>query len=170
MVEALDDAFLLVQLKAGNDQAIEMLYARYSERLYQYAAKHYQLPHEDAADVVQTTFWYIIERIQTYEEDRGVGTGWIYAICKNIIIDTQRRKKSEPWTADLDLPSEEYSLEEGVMKQEWSEAVKRAWDKLLEEDRQELARGRGRGPGRKTWHQAAERFRALVSFEEHPHD
>lgn len=173
MAKALDDTFLLTQLQDGNDQAIEILYSRYAEGLYGYAVRNYHLSPEDAADAVQTTFSSLIEKIHTYDEDRGAGRQWIYAIFYHTIIDTLRRKKLQAGQVgiqDIDLPSEPYSLEERLIQREWSEAVKRAWNQLSEGDQRELRRGRGRGPGRKVWHEAAQRFRALLSSQEHPND
>lgn len=170
MRETEDSSPLLNQLKRGDDQAIEILFARYAEGLYWYAIRNYHLSPEDADDAVQTTFCAIIESIQTYDEHKGTGRGWIYTICKNVIIDSQRRKKPQLRLEDIEPSSGDPSPDHGVMQQEWFEAVKHAWDQLSEEDRQELVRGRGRGPGRTAWHEAAQRFRAFLSPKEDPYD
>jgi RNA polymerase sigma-70 factor (ECF subfamily) len=170
MRETEDPSPLLYQLKRGDDQAIEVLFARYAEGLYWYAIRKYRLSPEDADDAVQNTFCAIIENIQMYDEHQGKGRGWMYTICKNVILDSLRRKKPQLRLEDIERSSGDHSLDYGVMQQEWFAAVEQAWDQLSEGDRQELVRGRGRGPGRTAWHEAAQRFRVFLSSKEDPYD
>ncbi|MDQ2907584.1 MAG: sigma-70 family RNA polymerase sigma factor [Chloroflexota bacterium] len=159
MVEQNGVHMLLMQLKQGHEEVLDVLYPRYARVFYAYA-RHNRLSHEDAEDIVQTTFWRALDRIGSYDEVYGGGERWLWSICKNLVIDSLRGKTA------LELPAELLSGEESdpanyAERQENLLAFKYAWDALPEEDRAELRRGRGRGPGRKAWHQAVQRLRSI---------
>src|ERR1051326_3006581 len=158
---------LLIRLKRGDAEAIESLYMYFAKRLYFYAVHTCKLSHEDAEEAVHATFVHVIEKIQSYDEVSGTGGGWIYAICRHIIIDMTREKKSQQAAVDRIVPPEDFSSVEAIILQkERNETFKRAWEKLTDVDRQELRRGRGRGPGRAAWHKAIQRLCEAVYSEE----
>ncbi len=53
-----------------------------------------------------------------------------------------------------------------IEQHEHAQAIHRAWNGISEADRQEILRGRGRGPGRKEWHEAVGRFKLLFEEDE----
>ncbi len=56
---------------------------------------------------------------------------------------------------------EEFDPDDRLLDQERLRALQYGWVALSEEDRNELRRGRGRGPGRKAWHLAVVKLRNL---------
>lgn len=159
MIQSISIHSLLLRLKQGHEEALDVLYPRYARLFYAYA-RHRSLSHEDAEDIVQTTFWRMLDCIGSYDEGNGGGERWLWSICRNLVIDALRQKSME------ELPEEEVLVDESnpehsVEKQESLLAFTQAWDALPEVDRNEIRRGRGRGPGRKAWHEAIGRLRTL---------
>lgn len=155
---------LLWQLKQGHEEVLDMLYPRYGRVFYAYARRHH-LAHEDAEDVVQTTFWRLLNRIESYDETRESGEKWLWSICRNQVIDHLRRQKTSA-LPDEELLIEEFDPDAQLVDQERLRALASGWAALAECERAELRRGRGRGPGRKAWHAAIARLRSLCQFEE----
>ncbi len=83
---------LLLQLKQGHEQALDILYPRYERAFYIYARRH-QLSHEDAEDIIQAVFWRVLEHIGSYDEMRESGEKWLWSICRNQTIDHLRARK-----------------------------------------------------------------------------
>ena len=67
-----DISDLLLRLKQGRDEVLDVLYPHYRRIFYVYARRH-QLLHEDAEDVVQMTFWRLLDGIESYDEQRESG-------------------------------------------------------------------------------------------------
>jgi DNA-directed RNA polymerase specialized sigma24 family protein len=178
---------LLVQLKNGCDEAMYSLYPRYEKVFYSHAINELgALPDiggsklfRTAEDIVQTVFTRIAERIDSYDEARGSKTNgepWLWTICRNIVEDFRRRYKP---VASLDerLASGDTELvgsplasnavdpiqvtEDAERARERGWALTCAWERLPQLDRDEIRRGRGRGPGRKEWHRTMEALRSL---------
>lgn len=155
---------LLVQLKQGHEEMLDVLYPRYAPVFYAYA-RNRGLSHETAEDIVQSTFWRALDRIASYDESYGNGERWLWSICKHQVIDILRCRTTVEFSEEA-LLTGDIDPVAYVETQERRLAIKRAWDALAEADRIELRRGRGRGPGRKAWHEAAGRLRALYSRSE----
>jgi RNA polymerase sigma factor (sigma-70 family) len=156
---------LLVRLKHGNVEAIDMLYPRYARAFYGYA-KRKQLSHEEAEDIVGATFDRILTCIQSYNEVKCGGEKWMWIICRNLVTDVLRNKcKQTGEDFDIHHLSENADPEWILEQREYNRAISRAWNKISEEDRQEILKGRGRGPGRKAWWEAIQRFFAALSEE-----
>ena len=164
MAENIPVHILLIWLKRGHDEVIEILYPHYAVIFYRYARKR-GLTHEDAEDIVEEIFLHILKGIDTYDEVSGNGEGWIWSICKNLITSFLRRKRMENFLSD-DLIDEDADPERCLEKNERFQTFTRTWQKISEADRRELRSGRGRGPGRKAWHEAVQRFRTLFYEEE----
>lgn len=151
---------LLIQLKLGHDEAIEILYTRYAKAFYLYA-KGRGLTHEDAEDAAHATFSRVLSNIESYREADGAGPGWLWRICKNVVTDFLRQRPTEAVSEEC-LAPEEAEPEWRYERMELARAVDLAWECLSQEDREELRRGRGRGPGRKAWHEAVQHLRAIL--------
>ena len=85
--------YLLMQLQCGHEEVIDILYPRYAKDFYTYA-RHQGFTHEDAEDIVHTTFYKILSSIAYYDVIAGAGAGWMWRICRNLIIDMKRRKST----------------------------------------------------------------------------
>ena len=155
---------LLMRLKQRHIEALDVLYPRYGLVFYRYA-RHHHLTHEDAEDVVQTIFWHLLDRIESYDEERESGEKWLWHICRNQVIDHLRRQKVSQ-LPNAELLVEEFDPDAHLMDQEQLEVLTRGWAALEERDRTELRQGRGRGPGRKAWHAAVTKLRHLCRLEE----
>ena len=72
MIQSISIHSLLLKLKQGHEEALDVLYPRYARLFYAYARRR-SLSHEDAEDIVQTTFWRMLDRISSYDEQSGGG-------------------------------------------------------------------------------------------------
>lgn len=159
MIEDVSSHELLIQLKHGDDEAVPILYARYAKEFYQMARRQ-GLTHQDAEDVVHIVFYRTISHIASYDEAFGGGEKWMRIICKHAVADVFRQRPIEQLPADCPA-SENIEPEKWVEKKEHLQKINIVWESISETDRQELRRGRGRGPGRKKWHEAIQRFRDI---------
>ncbi len=155
---------LLWQLKQGHEEVLDILYPRYGRVFYTYARRHH-FTHEDAEDIVQTTFWHLLDRIGSYDETQKSGEKWLWSICRNQVIDYLRRQKTSV-LPDEELLVKEFDPDAQLVGQERLRVLANGWVALAEYERAELRRGPGRGPGRKAWHAAVARLRDLCQFEE----
>lgn len=155
---------LLVQLKSNCVEALNTLYPRYAKKFYSYARRK-QLSHEDAEDVVSATFDLLLTCIQSYNEVIKGGERWMWAICRNQTTEVLRARRKQVGEL-FDMYSSYIDPETFLEQKEHNQAIKRAWERLTQKDRQEILQGRGRGPGRKGWHEAMRHFRTALSEEE----
>lgn len=91
---------------------------------------------------------------------RESGEKWLWSICRNQVIDHLRARKLLELPVEEDLV-EEFDPDDRLLDQERLQVLQCGWAVLSEEDRNELRRGRGRGPGRKAWHLAVVKLRNL---------
>src|SRR5437773_5898511 len=104
---------LLKELKFGiehdciqtTERAITVLYPRFANRFYSYA-RHQGLTAEDADDSVEDVFERILNSIGSYDEAKAGGEKWLWTICRNTVIDKQRKPPQATWLSD-DIPSQE---------------------------------------------------------------
>jgi RNA polymerase sigma-70 factor, ECF subfamily len=84
MVEPVEtrDVELLRRLAAGDDDAFLEFYRRHQGGLYRYAVHMCGRP-ESAADVVQETFFTLIQHSGKYDEERGTPAAFLFGIARN---------------------------------------------------------------------------------------
>lgn len=160
MIEDISAHKLLILVKHGDDKAIDILYARYAKEFYQ-TARRRGLSHEDAEDIVQTVFYRTLSHIANYDEASGGGEWWMRIICKHAIADVFRQRPIEQIPEDWPA-SENGDPERYIETRERLQQFEKAWEIISEDDRQELRRGRGRGPGRKAWYRVIQRLRDML--------
>lgn len=85
------DAELVAQAKQGNANAFGLLYRRYANDIYDYAA-HRLGTREDAEDATQTIFLRAAQSINSCRTDAAF-IGWLYAIARNVITDKLRTRR-----------------------------------------------------------------------------
>ncbi|SRR6266571_720266 len=151
---------LLCRLKHGSDESIDILYPYYRRVFYAYA-RRLRLTHEEAEDAVGEMFWRILNCIGSYDEIEGGGERWMWRICRNVTVDILRKRRSREKLVDFHLVYEDIGPEEYFEKNEIAQAFACAWGRISQADQEELRRGRGRGIGRKKWHEAFQRLRAF---------
>src|SRR5690242_7781111 len=145
MIEDISAHKLLLQLKQGDESAADSLYVCYARKFYQ-MARHRGLTHEDAEDVVHTVFYRTLCHIAYYDEAIGGGEKWMRIICKHAVDDILRQKPIEQLPEDCPA-FEDICPERYVETKERLQKINAVWESISEKDRQELRRGRGRGPG-----------------------
>jgi RNA polymerase sigma factor (sigma-70 family) len=151
---------LLVQLKHGQDEVIEVIYPYYAKLFYAYGKRH-GLSHEEAEDLVQTTFDHILTKIQTYDEVKGGGEKWMWRICVNLLTDIYRKPSDEVFPEDI--PSEIKDDPEGILeRKELTRCLEAAFNSLATAEQDELRRERRAGRPSNMQLQAIQRFSAAA--------
>ena len=79
------DLDLLRQLRAGDQNALSVLYARHQAPLYRFAVLRSGAAHI-AADVVQDIFVALIEDKFAFDPTRGSLSGFLFGVARNFIL------------------------------------------------------------------------------------
>lgn len=126
---------LIQRLKAGDDQALELLYRRYCSRVYRQAIALVGSEAE-AEEVVQEVFLTLYEKAKTFRGDAAFST-WLYRLTLNEALTRLRRRKRTRETSYEDfLPqydSDGHHLGGRYSVVDWSEQLeKRLAEKELQ--------------------------------------
>jgi RNA polymerase sigma-70 factor (ECF subfamily) len=131
------DAALIERTGAGDREALETLYRRYSRSVLGLALRRLG-DRGRAEDAVQDTFAAIWRSARSYKPERGPGAPWLFAVARNAIADGGRRRYEPPTEAP-----EEASQEAGPperAEQEWTSwRVHRALQELPEHEREVIS-------------------------------
>jgi RNA polymerase sigma-70 factor (ECF subfamily) len=95
-MDAIDDATLIRQLRAGDPQAFELLVRTFGGRLLA-VARRFVRTEDDAQDVVQTAYLNAFRALDQFEGTCQVST-WLHRIVVNAALmklRSQRRKREE---------------------------------------------------------------------------
>jgi RNA polymerase sigma-70 factor, ECF subfamily len=95
------DAELVAQAKQGDARAFALLYHRYLDQVYDFAA-HRLDSREAAEDATQTTFLRAVASLKDCRDER-VFAGWLFAIARNVITDNYRSRRYTTQSID-DVP------------------------------------------------------------------
>lgn len=134
--QVLEDQELLVRIAAGEKDALEAIYERYSSPVYSLA--RYMLRSEAVAEeATQDVFLNIWLKASSYNSSRGQPKTWIMSVAHHKIIDVIRSRRraeaiSDPKeyeTLDL-LPSDQLGTDEAVVSNLEAERVRRALERL----------------------------------------
>lgn len=134
--QILEDQELLNRIAAGDKDALEAIYARYSSAVYSMA--RYMLRSEAVAEeATQDVFLNIWLKASSYSPARGQPKTWLMSVAHHKIIDIIRSRRrsaaiSDPKeyeTLDL-LPSGQIGTDEAVERNLEAERVRLALDKL----------------------------------------
>jgi RNA polymerase sigma-70 factor (ECF subfamily) len=77
---------------AGDNDALQYLYSRYSGNVYRYVRSLVRDSHE-AEDVTQQVFLKLMTVLPQYEEAKAPFSGWILRVARNLAIDQLRRRQ-----------------------------------------------------------------------------
>lgn len=117
MTQSADDLDLIRRLKAGDDDAVRDLYARYGQRLYAYALRLMNDP-AMAEDVTQNTLITVWRTVGSF---RGEGRliAWLLGIVHHTAMKALRSASpdSDP-SAEESVPDQQPSPEEQAQGQE----------------------------------------------------
>lgn len=98
-------AFLIDDMRQGNEQALESLYDATVGKLYALASailRHAQ----DAEDVVCATYEQAWESAAQYDPGRASALGWLLMICRSRALDLLRKRKLQALTLAQVRPGE----------------------------------------------------------------
>lgn len=137
---------LVRQAAAGDDDAFSEIFRRYRDKVYRTCFR-FTRDHDEAMDLVQTTFIKVHRSLGSYREESSFAT-WIARIATNCAIDAQRARKREGQVElDDDLASEAAAGAEGIvpvpalapqgaaLNRELGEAIALAVDRLSDKHR-----------------------------------
>jgi len=100
-LDARGDAWLVEQVRAGDDRAFAALVVRYERKLIRVLTRLVHQP-EQARDLAQETFWRVYTRLDRFDTARRFGP-WLFRVGVNLGLDWLRSTKSEPpWAASID--------------------------------------------------------------------
>jgi RNA polymerase sigma-70 factor, ECF subfamily len=88
-----DDADLIERLKAGDEEALEALFSRYSPRLYN-VAQRILGEVADAEEVIQDVFWTAFRKANSFRGTAQFST-WLYRLTVNAALGKIRRSKKD---------------------------------------------------------------------------
>jgi RNA polymerase sigma-70 factor (ECF subfamily) len=86
-----DDADLVERLKAGDEEALETLFNRYSTKLYT-VAQRILGEVADAEEVIQDVFWTAFRKAKSFRGTAQFST-WLYRLTVNAALGKIRRSK-----------------------------------------------------------------------------
>ena len=137
------DADLIERTSAGDREAFEELYRRYTRPVLSLALRRLGDAGR-AEDALQEAFAAIWRSAGSFDRTRGQGGAWLYTIARNAIIDAARRRPEAP-VEGHDEASTDVSPPDHAERAWLSWRVHRAIEELSENERIviELAYWRG---------------------------
>jgi RNA polymerase sigma-70 factor, ECF subfamily len=90
------DRELTESINAGDTEAFDALYRRYRDWVYRLAWR-FTGQHQDALDVLQETFVYLLKKFPGFELTASMTT-FLYPVVKHLALNVRRRKS--PGSAD----------------------------------------------------------------------
>lgn len=130
------DGTLLQRVAAGDDEAFELLYARYARPVYGLALRRLG-DRSRAEEAVQETFASVWRSARSYRADRGAGSSWLYAVARNAIVDRFRLRR-EPVAEAPEQASAEHGPDAAAEAAWLTWRVHRALEELPSAEREVL--------------------------------
>ncbi len=109
-----DDAALLGLVQGGDEDAMALLFDRYSKVVYSVALRVLRDP-ASAEDVLQEIFLQVWRNPQGFVATRGTLGAWLAVVSRNRSIDALRRKRPTDSVDEMILPSN-YDLASEVVR------------------------------------------------------
>ena len=126
------DEELIKQIRAGNEEAADILVKRYYTDILRYCKRHI-IDQNLAEDATQETFYRVFRSLMRYQ-DKERFRAWLYMIARNICIDENRKQKN---TIPLEL--EDIGEESNEIHQiENSDEIEQLLSVLPEEQREAI--------------------------------
>ena len=144
--DALSDAQIMLQVKAGDDSAFEFLVQKYRRAMVNFM---FRMAHNNAAaeDLAQEVFLRVYRSRESYEASAKFTT-WLYRIATNLAVnharDTRHERPENTVSLDepdqesghtLDLPDRTPSAEEAIVRRERVAAIRQRVQALPERQR-----------------------------------
>lgn len=126
------DEELIRQIRAGDEEAADILVKRYYTDILRYCKRHI-IDQNLAEDATQETFYRVFRSLMRYQ-DKERFRAWLYMIARNICIDENRKQKN---TIPLEL--EDIGEESSEIHQiENSDEIEQLLSVLPEEQREAI--------------------------------
>lgn len=123
-----DDKFLLGALKRGNEDAFELLFKKYSGRLY-FVAFQYLNDRDETLEIVQEVFYKVWLNHKNIKPELPF-IPYLVRIAKNLVINQSKRRLIEnAYLQSLELRNDVRQTEDHVLFTE----VRQIIDKLVDE-------------------------------------
>ncbi|MBR0311419.1 MAG: sigma-70 family RNA polymerase sigma factor [Oscillospiraceae bacterium] len=113
-------------------ERFEDIYQRYYSKVLSYLLSRVRPP-EDAEDVCSEVFEKVLRGLNTYDENKGAISTWIYRIAHNAILD-HARKRHPTEELDESLVSGEL-IDDTLLRSESLTALSAALERLDEDER-----------------------------------
>lgn len=122
-----------------DQQAFDQLFVHFAPRVKNFMMKK-GATHGQAEDLAQDTMLTVWSKASLFASDRGSVATWIFVIARNLRIDGLRRDKSLLYSdiQDFDLPSEDASAEDNLVRMQENGLVSEALKNISEQQRQLL--------------------------------
>lgn len=146
-MEQLEDNYLMNKVKAGDLDAMSLLFERHHRNLFGY---FYRLTNrgEKSEDMVQMTFYRMLKYREAYRGE-GKFIYWMYSIAKNIWLDTSRKKDIIDYgdrdRTVLNVPDQQKSGEELMIATERKQLLKLALKQLAPDKREAIVLSKFQG-------------------------
>ena len=89
---AMDELDLVAKSQKGDFEAFGALYDAYLPKIYRFL--FFRLRHQETAeDLTSQTFMKALERIGSFDPERGNFSSWLYQIARNTMVDHLRANK-----------------------------------------------------------------------------
>lgn len=98
-VDSLSDHAIMLKIKAGDLEKLNLLYHRYSRRMFGF---FYRMTHDGSSseDLVQNVFMRVLKYKHTYS-DTGQFESWLFQLARNVHHDHYRKSKRYSWQEDM---------------------------------------------------------------------
>jgi RNA polymerase sigma-70 factor (ECF subfamily) len=83
---------IITDCQAGQMETFVYLYDRYVEKIYKFLYFR-TFDQELAEDITSQTFLKAMNKINSFNGDKGTFQAWLYQIARNLLIDEYRKKK-----------------------------------------------------------------------------
>lgn len=102
-MSAVSDADLITLVTRGDQDALEVLYERYSRAVYSFSLRIVG-DAQVAEEILQEVFVRAWQQGGSFQAARGSLITWLLSITHNLSIDEVRRRKRRPQKADAEEP------------------------------------------------------------------
>lgn len=132
------DAHLVASAKRGDAEAFALLYRRYLDRVYDFVAVRLEGV-EAAQDATQTIFLRALSSLRQCRDEEHFA-GWLFAIARNVVIDSYRtpRRVMVDFDTVLEVEDRSESPESLVMRSEEIRSLQEARERCLSGAEREL--------------------------------
>ena len=80
----------------GDEERLRALYDQYASQLLGYALRQLHGDRQAAEDIVQETLLRAWTHPEALDPERGSARAWLFAVARNLVIDSVRARRSRP--------------------------------------------------------------------------